>query len=288
MGGDSYADMQSPDAGYVGDQQGNGSSAGTAGGSGSGGGTGGGVGGPAGAAARAAPTKPKWTDSGVILTKVIFESLKKTLAPDAAGLQFKPTGMKRFTLIMNRKKQTTILKGFGQLFVDSNLASTTFLWSLLKSVAQSGEKLLMVFDTTIDIATITPGPNQTIVETETISVMQDAGLTFASKDLTKKIYGTLLPTGSILELTSRYDNFSQIYLMNRMADDVTAVHELLGHFFIASKGLPYKHPDSLAGTGVLDNQGKDFAGTVTDFIQIVINEARANLRAGTSGSPSKP
>ena len=108
--------------------------------------------------------------------------------------------------------------------------------------------------------------------------------------MTTKIYGSLLPKGSTFELTSIYDNYSMIFLMSTMAADHTVVHELLGHFFLASKSITYKHPDSLSGSGVLDDQGKPFTGTVIDFINIAVNEAQANLKAAkTTGSPaSKP
>lgn len=300
MGGDSYDGLQAPEGSYLHYQQGDDEPAPSSGSGSSAGGSGAGVGGGQGGAGAGSssaskpttkPAKPQWKSSEVIIAKPIFDSLVKSLGADGASLDFAPTGRKKFVFQSGKKKLKLMMpKGFGILRVDKNATSTAFLWSLLMSVVQSGEKVAMSFATTITLSVHTLDSNKALVSTDTTDIMREAGLTLASKDLTKKIYGSLLPPGSSLELTSQYDNFSMIYVTSAgaFATHMTVVHELLGHFSLASRALTYKHPDSLSGSGVVDNQGKPFNGTVIDFITLVVSEATANLRAAGIRVPRTP
>jgi hypothetical protein len=300
---ESYAGYQQPDESYAqsdggGGGAGSGSSAGSSGTTG-GGGVGGGVGGAKTGTTQAAqaPAKPKWKASAVIIPKSAFDALKKSMGPDGAGIDFKPTGMKKFLFISGKKKQNLRMgKGLGILIIDENRVSTAFLWTLVKSVVDSGENLAISFAATIQVSQVSLDTNSQIVVKDMQDIMRHAGLTLTSKDLTKKIYGSLLPTGSVLELTSIYDNFSIIYLMSTMANTHTVAHELLGHFYLASKGMPYRHSESVTGTTVLDNKGQPFAGPVDDFIKMVVDESSANVKAAAASksqgtpapAPAKP
>lgn len=213
------------------------------------------------------------------------------MGPDSAGLGYEPTRLRKFVFKSGKKKTSLRMpKEFGLLLFNENWTSTTYLWSLLQSIVQSGESVTISFAATINVSMVSLDSNQKIVVSDVTDIMKEAGLTFASKDLTTKIYGSLLPKGSVLELTSIYDNFSMIFLMSTVAAHHTIVHELLGHFYLASKGITYKHPESLSGSGVLDNQGQPFTGTVIDFITIVVNEAQTNLKApaGTGAPATRP
>ena len=88
------------------------------------------------------------------------------------------------------------------------------------------------------------------------------GYTFASKKLQKKIYGT------IKGITSRHTDTSVIYISPGSLDSHTMSHELLGHFYIAIKGIPFGHKDILTKEHkIKDPQGNIFTGNVLDFIR---------------------
>ncbi len=111
-------------------------------------------------------------------------------------------------------------------------------------------------------------------------ILRNAGQTFLSKDLQKKVYGALLPPGQILTITAPYEDLTLLYLMSSMATNTTVVHELLGHFYLATKGVPIGHPESLKGKGILDVSGQPFDKTVMDFIQTQVEaEAKKNLKS---------
>lgn len=280
MGGESYGDVQSPDGSYLQYQQPDDAYVATGNGSG-------GSGSP-GSSPAAAASKPSWKDSNILLQANMFKSLQKSLGPDSKEIQFR-TGKK---LVEFKKGKKTIKlntsKSVNYLKFNENSQGAGYLWMLLKEIASGGSPVYMQFSNIFNMAESTEttvNGNKTVATVETVKILPAAGYTLASKDLTRVIYGSLIYPNEAFGFASVYDNFSTIEIMSNIASDDTVVHELLGHFFVANRKLPYGHPDSLSGKNILDPAGQPLSGTVQDFIDIILAEAKKNRVTPPSPSP---
>src|SRR5262249_233046 len=152
-----------------------------------------------------------------------------------------------------------------------------FLFGLLKEVVGSKEKAILGFpyEGQIKIEKHVP-EGQEIHSTPFDDILRNPGQTFLSKDLQRKIYGGLLKPGDKLELTSPYENLTLIYLFSNLATDTTVAHELLGHFYLATKGAPVGHSESLKGKGISDVSGKPFEKSVLEFIETQVEAEAKN------------
>lgn len=151
------------------------------------------------------------------------------------------------------------------LQVDMNFQNESFLWGLLQDAVRSKERVIMGFPdpkSGVLVEKHTKFGDKIISAPVDDPLMRHLGETFLSKDLQMRIYGELVGG----EVTSRFDDLTVIYLMPGMADPKTVVHELLGHFYLASRGAPTRHSDSLEGRAVSDVSGKFYDKSVTDFI----------------------
>ena len=219
------------------------------------------------------PSKPKWAGENIILPKNVVEALQAYLPDDKEHLHFRELSDKERIIKTEQKDPLQVPKGYGYLQIEEGYQSSKnpLLWSNLQKVVESKEKLLLGFSSPkIGVKTtmyFRKDDTSKIEATDITDIMREAGLTLASKSLTKRIFGeTLPPAGTKATLTSPYENLSVIYLLSGQADKKTIAHELLGHFFFAASGLPYGHDASLKGKSINDPEGKPFEGTVKEYI----------------------
>jgi hypothetical protein len=191
----------------------------------------------------------------------------------------------------------------GLLQIDENYSpSDTYRWRLLKEVIDSGEK--------VTIKGLASGGPTYLFHTQGLEqgaqikpvlthdyISREPALTVVSKKLFKKVWGDLVtPTIQTGKddpnlkyrggMTSESENISFIYFENGFPLE-SITHELLGHFYLATRGVPFKHDDfkdrfTLADAdkitvefkltaqhNILDREGKVFEGRVWDFIKQV-------------------
>jgi RHS repeat-associated protein len=218
------------------------------------------------------PSKPKWVGENIILHTKVFDALQQYLADDKEHLHFRELSAKERTLKTDKKDPIGLPKGYGYLQIEEGYQSSKnpLLWSNLQKIVESKEKVLIGTADTAGVQSTSyfrKDASSKPEVTDMTDIMRVAGLTLASKALSRRIYGAdLPPKGEKTTLTSPFENLSVIYLMPRMADKKTIAHELLGHFFFAASGLPYGHADSLKGKGIKDPGGTPFEGTVLEYI----------------------
>ncbi len=189
-----------------------------------------------------------------------------------------------------KKLTLNLARGYGTVQIDDNFVDPTnsLLFRALKETVKSNERVLIkfeqapIFETRIWL----PDGKGGFTHTDTPGVTPAAGLTLASDDLTKRINGgPIVPSGGTLSITSTFGDASVIALVSHSATPTTVAHELLGHFYIASKGLPFGHNDSLTGKGIIGSNGQAFSGTVIDFISKEIEpEAKTNFAANAAAA----
>jgi len=229
-------------------------------------------------------TKPKWVGQGIILHRSAFGAMGKVMGKEEGKhIRFKPIRKRMLPVMRGGKaERIRVPKGYGILQIDENFGykERSFLWQVLKQTVETKERVfvgaplegMMTVERHIR-------EGDKIKSTTKPDVLRFPAQTFPSRELQEKAYGGLIPEGNEMSLTSPYDDLSLIFLCPIRAGNVTVAHEILGHFYLASTGRPSGHPESLKGKKVLNRTGKEFEGTVLEFIETQIErEAKENLK----------
>jgi RHS repeat-associated protein len=227
-------------------------------------------------------SRETWSGDNIIIQRDAFGFLQSSLPPeDRKYIRLKAAPRYIEAHAGGRTEKIAIPKGYGVLQVDTSHTSDDFLWKLTKSVATSPYRAIagtppektrkMATDSTFIVAgrvksEYDPWP------------MFHAGETFASKNIYILVYGTLLPKGEKVRVTSHFDDLTLVYINNYETPEGTVAHEVLGHLFLATQKKPALHPVSLKGWGVTGPSGNEFEGTVLDFANLVEEMALQNLK----------
>lgn len=200
--------------------------------------------------------KKKWIDSSIIIREGVLPLIRG---------------------IFHAKDGTHIRKSGNKLQIDSDYATPRdpFRWSVLKEVIESKEKVEIKISNLVKL-TFHLSRNGKLTSTDVDDVIRGAGFTAVSKNLQKKVYGKL--DG----ITSQHNDKSMIYI-STLGDSNTMAHELLGHFYLATKGVPFGHEDVLTKKhNIKDPRGNVFTGKVIDFLKQFVEtrvKKPATLRA---------
>ncbi len=162
-----------------------------------------------------------------------------------------------------------------KLGYDENYANPfdQFRWKLLKEMIDNGisvnVKAVQLNDefNVKNIIRIGSTKKETITAL-TLQALTASGLAAPTQSIDLAIYPTRFKI-----MASTDDNISQVYYETGPGGRGTLgssslAHELLGHMYLAMKGLPHGHGESLEGAeGLTDPFGRPFHGTVDDFIR---------------------
>jgi Domain of unknown function (DUF4157) len=150
-----------------------------------------------------------------------------------------------------------------------------FRWNIIKDLVDSDEKInvdKVGLTDTIKIKFVTPTDTKIIEDTLTNAGAQ--GLTLPTESKLKAIH----PTDATFTC-SPHDDMHQVYYSAAISSSAATselAHELLGHMWLAIKGVPFGHPKdkerikthgTLATShGIKDPLGQTFSGKVETFI----------------------
>ncbi len=211
------------------------------------------------------PKKPHWEGNNI---RVMSDRLKTKEAWTGLGM----LPLEDFSHIRFTKE------GYLQIDLNYDSPKDPFKWGLLKSIVLIGEKAEIVEKdfAPVEYVTRKPGEKETQKQWEDRSILaieSGQGATVLSRDLHKKIYGELvdlrLPrfrrsdAGVILYVyysgyNTRSDDTSRVYLVKNLIGEwlsCTLAHELLGHFYLASRGAHYRHADEFNKSDPADYPG---------------------------------
>jgi len=170
-----------------------------------------------------------------------------------------------------------------------------FRWEKIKFIVDTKEKVLIrkfSLGDKVKVRMINAG-----VTKDLDHVLLDPGLTLVTETLHNKIY----PASTGLIVVSPSADTHHIYYSVDLSDPASSglAHEVLGHLWLALKGVPFVHPKKPAdikatGTleakhGITDPFGNVYTGTVRDFIRdFVGSESLSRLKSPTQGVGAAP
>src|SRR5262249_48909298 len=115
--------------------------------------------------------------------------------------------------------------------------------------------------------------------------LYNPGETLPSKELQRRTYGALVPPGKTMSTTSIWDDVTVTWLKSEEMQELTVAHELYGHVYLATRGEPSGHMESLKGKGIKGASGEEFGGTVKEFIDKEVEPlAKQNLKIDGSST----
>lgn len=231
--------------------------------------------------------KPKWIGENLIIPKPVFDSLKKSLGVDDEHIRLTPIEDKRkgkpYIRVTRdgRKVRFDLPEDYGILQIDENYegAKSPFLWRLLEKTIESKERVVMGATHGVYIPVMFHAREGDEVRSwRDKDILRNIGQTVISRGLQVSKHGGLLPEGKKSpNFTSQYEDLSMIFYMKNKASDNDIVHEILGHFYLATQGLPFDHSEDLTGK-VRDVSGKPFKGTVLQWIENVVEKEAERIR----------
>jgi Domain of unknown function (DUF4157) len=168
-----------------------------------------------------------------------------------------------------------------------------FRWNKMKDIIDSGEKVLVKkvsLTDTFDVLFIDPKlPGGRMVMTgRSLATSAAEGLTLTKESIHKAIF----PNDTTVTASPIADT-SIIFYSTDISNptDSSLAHELLGHFWLALKRVPYAHPKTqpqlgthgtlTAQHGILDPFGNPYSGTVLNFIDTYVGSGKGTLHSPT-------
>jgi Domain of unknown function (DUF4157) len=217
------------------------------------------------------------THSGLLqrTTKVPFGKGKSKRIFTIGELRFTPAAredvLKHGALLPGPDQAHTIFHGDQLGYEDGYTPTDPFRWSKIKDLIDSDQKILVkkvALGDPIDVLFVSAGTNMIVHD-----VMKPLGLTLP----TLKLQQALALGQKSFTASPMSDTHLVLYTTALgKPDESSLAHELLGHLWLAMKGVPFSHPSAPAdvaafGTltaahNVLDPFGNVFTGTVKDFI----------------------